>query len=270
MYKYSILIFVLLFTITASAQNKSLPDITELMKSVRDNQENLEKLLENYTFIQDQKELEKDKNGNLAITKSKTYHMTFYKGQRILRLIAENGKPLSIEDEADELKKIEKKITKIDKGKFENKKYPSIGDVLRVSTTYNARWQSFNDRDCIAFDFKPNPKIKAKTKFENSAQKMAGAIFVDPQDKQIVKMEARFVKPIKIAGGLFATVKEGSTFAFEQNRINNEIWLPSKFEMNFPIKVFMVKTIHVNQLVTYSDYKRFNVKSEKEKLIDPK
>ncbi|MFN8002109.1 MAG: hypothetical protein U0X75_13955 [Acidobacteriota bacterium] len=55
----------------------------------------------------------------------------------------------------------------------------------------------------------------------------------------------------------------------EQERINNEIWLPTRAEINLGVKVFMVKGFNVNQTITYGNYKRFNVDAEKEKLKDP-
>lgn len=269
MHKYLTLIIVLLFTISASAQDKSLPNIPDLMKSVYANQAKVTKILENYTYNEELKDLVKDSNGQTTVKSSETYAMTFYKGHRVRRLIAKDGKPLNAKEDEKELKDVTKEIEKIDKGKGSSRALPSIGTILRVTTTSEPRIERYNNRDCIVFSFKPNEKIKAKNKLENVAQKLIGKVWIDPEDKQVAKLEAEFVKPFKIAGGLFATVKKGATISLEQTRINNEVWLPSLTSLQIPLKVFFVKTINVYNVVTYSDYKRFNVDSEKEKLIDP-
>jgi peroxiredoxin len=68
---------------------------------------------------------------------------------------------------------------------------------------------------------------------------------------------------------LLASLKEGGSFVLEQDRVNNEIWLPTRADINLGVKVLLVKGINVNSAVTYGNYKRFNVDAEKEKLKDP-
>ena len=98
---------------------------------------------------------------------------------------------------------------------------------------------------------------------------MAGAVWVDAASKQAARVEARLIEAYKIAGGMLASLKEGATFVIEQERVNNEIWLPTRAEINLGLKVFLLKGISVNQAISYGNYKRFNVEAEKEKLKDP-
>jgi hypothetical protein len=77
------------------------------------------------------------------------------------------------------------------------------------------------------------------------------------------------IESFKVGGGLLASLREGATFVLEQERVNNEIWLPTRADINLGVKVLLVKGINVNSSVVYGDYKRFNVESEKEKLKDP-
>ena len=55
----------------------------------------------------------------------------------------------------------------------------------------------------------------------------------------------------------------------EKDRINEEIWLPTRANINLSVKVLMVKGITANTLIEFGNYKRFNVDAEKEKLKDP-
>ena len=97
---------------------------------------------------------------------------------------------------------------------------------------------------------------------------MAGAIWIDPIDKQVARVEARLVEAYKIGGGVLASLKVGANFTIEQERVNQEIWLPTRAEINLGVRVLLVKGININHTITYGDYKRFSVESEKEKLKD--
>lgn len=271
--------------------NEPLPDIPALLEEVGKNEDKVDELLEKYTYTQTTVSREINKNGQMVVKESETHELTFYKGNRIRRLIAKNGQPLSAKDEADETKKIEKRIREIEKKEAEKARKAekerevaqentgnpdpergqriSIADVLRASKLVNPRRERFRGRDVIVFDFEPLPGYKPRKDYEKFFGKMAGAIWIDAADKQVARVEAKLVDSYKIAGGLLASLKEGGSFVLEQERVNNEIWLPTRADINLGVKVLLVKGLNFNQIVTYGNYKRFNVESEKEKLKDP-
>lgn len=271
--------------------NEPLPDIPALLDEVGKNEDEVDNILEKYTYTQTTVRREIDNKGLLKIKESETHELTFYKGNRIRRLIAKNDKPLSPSEEADETKRIEKRIREIEKKEAEKARKAekqrevaqensgppndergqriSIADVLKASKLINPRRERFRGRDVIVFDFEPLPGYKPKKDFEKFFGKMAGAIWVDAADKQVARVEARLIESYKVGGGLLASLKEGASFVLEQDRVNNEIWLPTRADINLGVKVLLVKGINVNSVVTYGNYKRFNVDAEKEKLKDP-
>jgi hypothetical protein len=265
--------------------NEPLPDIQTLLKEVGQNEDEIDRLLEKYTYTETHTSREIDKNGQAVVKQTEAFERTFYKGNRIRRQIAKNGQPLSAKDQADEQKRIEKRIRDIEKREAEKEKKAaqedesppssdrsrriSIADVLRASKLLNPRRERFRGREVIVFDFEPLPGYKPQKDYEKFFGKMAGAMWIDAADKQVARIEARLIEAYKVGGGLLASLREGATFVLEQDRINNEIWLPTRTEINLGVKVLLVKGINVNETITYSDYKRFNVEAEKEKLKDP-
>jgi hypothetical protein len=262
--------------------NEPLPDIQALIKEVGQNEDEIERILENYTYTENVTKRTLDKKGQLRETETETRELTFYKGNRIRRLIAKNGKPLSPEQEAAENKRVEKQIRKIQKQEaerekkgnseeedFDRNRRPSIADVLRASKLVNPRRERYRNRDVIVFDYEPLPGYKPEKDYEKIFGKMAGALWVDVADKQVARVEARLVEPYKIGGGLVASLKEGGSFVIEQDRVNDEIWLPTRADLNLGIKVLLVKGIDLNVAIAYGNYQRFNVEAEKEKLKDP-
>ncbi len=272
--------------------DEPLPDITTLLNEVGKNEDQVDDLLEKYTYTESITKREVDSNGQMRERESETYELTFYRGNRIRRLIAKNGKPLSPNEEADETKRIEKRIRELEKKEAEKEKKAqkerevaqetsgnpdpergeriSIADVMRASRFVNPRRERFRGRDVIVFDFDPMPGYKPRKNYEKFFGKTAGAIWIDAADKQVARVEARLVDSFKVGGGVLASLREGATFVLEQERVNNEIWLPTRADINLGLKVLLVKGFNLNQTVTYGNYQRFNVESEKEKLKDPK
>lgn len=268
--------------------NEPLPDIQALLQQVKSNEDKIDELLEKYTYTEKVTKRETDSTGQFRDKESEIFELTFYKGNRIRRLIEKNGKPLSPNEIENENKRIEKRIRNIEKKEAEKDKKAaraveqdssgppeeegkriSISDILRASKLTNPRRERFRGREVIVFDFEPLPGYKPQKDYEKFFGKTAGAIWVDITDKQVARVESRLVEAYKVAGGMLASLKEGATFVLEQDRINNEIWLPTRADIGLAIRVLLVKGINVNQVIEFGNYKRFNVEAEKEKLKEP-
>ncbi len=254
-----------------------LPEIASLLKDVRSNQDKVEGILDTYSYVQKHITRELGKDGSLRDTGSHTYQLSFYKGYRISRLIEKDGKPLSEKDQAEEDKKAAERAENIEKeiAKREAKGPPtgedrriSIAEMLRASTLLNPRRERFRGRDVIVFDFEPNPSFdhknaKSMLKFFG---KTAGAIWIDEGDKQVARIEAFLADSFKIGGGVLAKLRKGAAFTIEQERINDEIWLPSVAEINLSVRVLLVKGIDLNQVIRSYDYRKFTTEVKDAKV----
>jgi hypothetical protein len=269
-----------------AVSNEPLPDIPTLIKKVSENEDAIDQLLENYTYTELVTSRVFDKSGKFTEKKSETYERTFYKGTPIRRLIAKDGKPLTTEEQQKEDKRLEKRIGDLEKKETDREKKAqkkeggppsdeeddkrlSMADILRASNLLNPRRERFRNRDVIVFDVEPNRAYKPQKDYEKLFGRMAGVLWVDAADKQVGRLEARLVESFKIGGGVLASLKEGASIVFEQDRINNEIWLPTRADISLSIRVLLLKNIDSFQTVDFSNYKRFNVDAEKEKLQSP-
>ena len=259
------------------ADNEPFPDLNKLLAELRANQDRIENMLDSYSYTRKSISREVAKDGTMREIESETDQMSFYKGYRIERKIEKNGNPLTPSEQADEDKAvakraedIEKRIAKADKnGANENdQRTVSIAELLRASNLINPRRERFREREMIVFDFEPNPKFdyknaKSMLKFFG---KTAGVIWVDEKDKQTVRVEAFLADDFSIGGGLLVKLKKGATFVAEQERINDEIWLPSVMEINLNAKVLMLKGVNVNQVVKAYDYRKFQTEVKDAKV----
>ena len=254
-----------------------LPDIRQLLNELQANEDRIEGLLDNYSFTQKIIKRELGKDGLLRETGSETYQMSFYKGERMKRLIEKDGKPLSEKDQADEDREVAKRVDEIAKRIARPEKKPdddnriSVAEMLRASNLVNPRRERFRGRDVIVFDFEPNPAFD----YKNSKSiikffgKTAGVMWIDDHDKQVARLEASLAESFGIGGGVLAKLKKGASFSLEQERVNDEIWLPSLAEINLSVRLLMVKGIDLNQVVRSYNYRRFATEVKDAKVNDP-
>jgi outer membrane lipoprotein-sorting protein len=272
-----------------NVSNEPLPDIKALLSELRSNADKIEKILDNYSYTETRIEREFDKTGNLAEKESETTSLSFYKGYRIRRTIAKNGKTLSASEQASEDKQVEKQIKEIEEriakretkelqekrdvaaGKpsnsdSENNRRVALSDALRGSLLVNPRRERLSGRNVIVFDYEPNPEFKPQTRFEKLFSLCTGAIWVDEADKQVIRLNAVLTKN---AGNFIGKAKRGASFTLENRRINDEIWLPALADVNVSVKILFVG-IDINNAIRYSDYKRFDTEIKEGKIDEVK
>ncbi len=269
-----------------NVSGKPLPDIPTLLAELQANEDKVEAILDTYSFNQKIIKRELGKDGVLREKESETYQLSFYKGNRIKRLIEKNGRPLSAKDQAEadkdaaeQAEKLEKEAKKEESkiGKQSSSGAPSndsrrisIAEVLRASKLTNPRRERFRARDVIVFDFEPNPDFdlsnaKSMLKFFG---KTAGVMWIDESDKQVVRLDAVLFESFKVGGGFVAKLKKGASFTLEQERVGDEIWLPAQADINLSVRLFLVKGIDLNQVIKSYDYHKFETEVKDAEVKD--
>jgi len=260
--------------------NEPLPDIKILLDEVRANAEKIDTILENYSYKETRIDREIDKSGNLIEKSSETVLLSFYKGFRIRRQIEKNGKPLSDSEQAKEDKDVEKQVAEIEekiakkekqaaksaaKTPDEENKRITLSDALKGSLLVNPRRERFRGRDVIVFDYEPNPQFKPQTRLEKLFAFCNGAVWVDANSKQVVRLEAFLTQS---AGNFIGKVKRGASFSLENELVNEEIWLPSRADVNLSVKILFAG-ININNLIKYGDYSKSKVEVKDATVDNP-
>jgi hypothetical protein len=264
-----------------AVSGEPLPDIRALLEQLQQNEDKVEELLDTYSYVQKSTKRELGKDGVLRETESETRQLSFYKGYRISRVTARNGKPLTEKQQQDEDEDAEKRVEEIEKTiakreKEELKGGPpredgqrvSIAEVLRASNLVNPRRERFRGRGVIVFDFEPNPNFNFKNakSFLKFFGKTAGVMWIDEQDKQVARLEAYLADSFNVGGGVLAKLRKGASFVLEQQRVNDEIWLPSVADINLSVRVLLVSGVNVNQKIESYDYRKFSTEVKDAKV----
>ncbi|MBD0370520.1 MAG: hypothetical protein ICV60_06770 [Pyrinomonadaceae bacterium] len=258
-------------------------DINALLKELDKNQEQIDERVGDYTFLE--KSTERQINGKGEMTKEtiRVYEVYPVPGERFVRkLISENGVALTGERAAKEQKRVGEELEKAERERVKaaekrardrekNKKEtddPGISDFLRTAELVSPRRERLRDRETIVFDFRPRAGYKPKNDMESIAQKLTGIIWIDPVEKQVVRLEARLTDSYKVGGGLLASIRPGTAFTFEQQRMEDGVWLPVFTQVNVSAKIMIFKGMEINITQEFSNYKRFKSNVEDYKLSD--
>ena len=249
-----------------------LPDLKTLFSEIDENQKRTDKIKENYTGRRATEETEFDASGKVTKLEREEHTFFYLNGEEISTLVGKDGHALSSNEQAKQneitrkrIEEIQKKQAKKDReaGKQEkdekDEDEPGIELFLRACQFVNPRHERFRGQDVLVFDFEANPEYKPKKIAEKIAQHLAGVIWIDEKQHQVVRLEAYFVNDFRFAGGLLANLQKGTSFIFEQTFVNNEVWLPTYDEVHVGVRVLLVKGFKVNEVTRYSDYQRFNV-----------
>ncbi len=253
-----------------SPDTRPLPDIPTLLLDIQKNQSALEDLRKNYTCHLSEEDDKTDSDGNVKSRTVKDYDVFYIGDEQVLHLLAKDGKPLVGDDKKREDDRFNKRYDDLEKkqaelandpkkrAKKEEQDEAELSDFLRAEKFTNPRRVVFRGQEVIAFDFAGNPDYKPKKEIDRIIQKLTGEMWVDEQAREIARLEAHFAESAKVGGGLLASVHRGSNFVFEQEKINNEVWLPSYAEVHFSARIVFVN-LKQNFIDHYSDYKKFRV-----------
>ncbi len=247
-----------------------VPDPIQLMSEVREHQKKIDELRENYTFHRIRRSEELDGKGEVKKVTTEEHEIFFVNGRQVRRLVKRDGQP----PPADEAKK-EREHARKQTIEFA-KKPPSFGRgggvsmismVLSVSHLSNPRRVEMNGRPTLAFDFKGNPKAEAHTMQSKGARKLEGTVWIDEVDRQVARLEVEFYETFRVAGGLLASIQEGTVIKMQQSPIGEGLWMLTDNDQRMNLRV-IAKRVHQNTRVTNFDFKRFNV-DEAEKIGPP-
>jgi hypothetical protein len=254
------------------AVERPLPDIPTLMRAVEVNERTAEAVKKNYIFRSVQTEEHSDGHGGVKKTETKEYDEFWVEGVPVQRMTKKDGKELSEAETKKENEEIDKEVAKAKerraKADAKGKESTPRGDdeitvsrLLELARFINARRVQLNGRDTIAVDFAGDPKAKTKNRFEDVIRDLVGTAWIDEQDHVLVKLQGHFLNAFKVGGGLLVNIQKGTSFSMEQQKVNEEVWLPALLEGHGEARVFLLFKFDGGLRAVESDYRKFRATS---------
>ncbi|HEY6122939.1 MAG TPA: hypothetical protein VIV66_23495 [Pyrinomonadaceae bacterium] len=264
-------------------------DITSLLRDVAKNQDDVEQRVTEYAFTQKETDREINSKGEVKKETVKVYEVfPIANRESIQKLISENGVPLSAERAAKEERRVQEEFLKAERDKNKdadraarrraerkNKNKdededPEISQFLRACEFVSPRREQFNNREAIVFDFRPKIGFHPNDRAESLIAKLVGAVWIDPIDKQVMRLEARLAEGYKMGGGLLLSLRPGAAFVMEQTRMAEGLWLPRFAQINLSVKVLLLAGGDYNKTIEWADYRHFQGTVSDYKLDAPK
>ncbi len=262
-------------------QGSEALDVVGLLRAVARNQDLVEKRVTEYAYLQKETDRELTDKGELKKEKTRVYEVfPLAHREPIKKLISEDGVALSGDRAAKESKRVAEEFEKAerDRAKTEEKverrraeskrkrgnktdadenEDPEISQFLKVCEFVSPRREFFNGRESVVFDFRPRAGFKPGNRSETLISKLVGVAWIDPIDKQVIRLEARLAEGFKMGGGLVLSLRPGAGLVMEQTRMAEGVWLPRFAQVNLSAKVFLFRGIDVNKTIEWSDYRHF-------------
>jgi hypothetical protein len=262
-------------------------DVAALLRDVGKNQDEIEKRVSEFAFTQTETDREINSKGELKKQTIKVYEVyPIPNREAVQKLISENGVPLSADRAAKEDRRVQEELLKAEREreddekkmarrraerekKNEDKDTTEISPFLKVCEFVSPRREFLAGREAIVFDFRPRPGFRPKNREESLIAKLIGVVWIDPVDKQVIRLEARLAEGFKMAGGLLVSLKPGAALVIEQTRMIQGVWLPRFAHVNLSVKVLLFGGGDYNKTIEWSDYKHFSGDVKDYKLDTP-
>lgn len=231
------------------------------------------KVARNYGYSERVDARRLDPQGRLKSKDLKIYDVMLLEGSPYRRLVARDDRPLSPGEEKKEQEKLARSVAE--------RREETAAQRARRLAEYDRRpewqreaWQELPE----AFDFRPAGEqawdangqyvIEATPRKGYQPRSRTGKVlahlqaklWVDKQDYHLVKAEVEVVDTIWV--GLFLVrLAKGSRAAFEQTRVNDEVWLPLQARAFISVRLGLLKVLRIEQEISYSQCLEFHIDS---------
>ena len=114
--------------------------------------------------------------------------------------------------------------------------------------------EAVNGRPAYVLQATPHPGYHAQGKYGSMFPKVAGKLWVDKQDLGWIKVDGQVIQPFSM--GLFLVrLLRGSQIKMEQTRVDGGIWMPERVEVQAVAKIFFVKSLSIDRILMYTEYR---------------
>jgi len=265
-----------------------LPDTRAFLDEVRENLKSDNALLEQYTFSEDYTEKKLDSKGAVKKTKVETYEVypSAEPGRLYRRLVGRDGQKLSDKELAEQDRKQEERTERRARRRAEEdeaararrrakeeqkqaEEQAVVDEVFRMDEIRIVGREILDGRPTIILEFEPKPGLKPVTEGGKVIQKLSGRAWIDEEDRQLVRLEARLLDTLGVGPIRVARLQKGASAYFQRRKVNGEIWLPSEARFTGAARALLVFSTRVDIFTRYSDYLKFSVGTEEEILPEP-
>lgn len=213
-----------------------------------------------YTYLERDEDRRLDPEGRVKSEEVDVSRTILLNGIPFEQLVEHNGQPPPATEERKQKEKLERLRRETPEERAErlrNEKEETTSLVREVPKAFDFQLvgeEIVDGRQAYVLQATPHPGYQAQGKYGKMFSKLEGKLWVDKQDLGWIKADAEVIQPFSI--GLFlARVLRGSHITLEQTRVDGGIRMPQHIEIRAAAKIFFFKSLVIDRVQTYSDYR---------------
>ena len=215
--------------IAQTPSDAPLPDPYKLMQTALANEKKLADEQERYECRVTSDGAELDKTGKVKKEDIEVKEQFYVNGVEVERTLQKNGKDLTPEQTRKEDERVMKATVKYSNkataAKEAAKEDQQAQDMMTAMVLTHGRRQQANGRSELFYEIVPNPKFQPKNMNQRFASVMQGTMSLDEQTGEMIDLNIKSVKDLKIAGGVVATLHKGFWLHIHNTPQPDGIWL---------------------------------------------
>ncbi len=230
--------------------------------------------MKDYTWVARLTDRYLDDHGKIKKEEKQAWETTILYGEPCRRMLEHDGKPLSTEEQRKQQQKLDRRVAKLEQegpeerrrrlDKEERERLKDREFLREIPDLYSFRMAGearIDGRDTWMIDATPRPSYQPRQSDARPLLKIKGRIWIDKTEFQWVRLEAETTATISY--GLFlARLNPGAKLVFEQERVNDRVWLPRREFTRGAGRVGLIKKIQMEEELTWNNYRKFEAESK--------
>ena len=238
-----------------------LPEGDAFVRGLVSGQRGPEEVLSRYTYDATEVKDELDGEGRVRRRETRGFEVFYVRGRPVRHLVSRDGRELTPTERAKEERRARELAFALRKGEAASER-PG-GRLSRILERYHVTAMGREEADgrcALVFDFTARPG-EFDLERDKLLRRLAGRLWVDEEDRAVVRVEIKNTSGLRFAFGLGATV---SSFLLrtEFARMEEGVWLPRRLEQSAAGRKLLIKGFHTRTVTTYGNYRRFEVEIE--------
>jgi hypothetical protein len=213
-----------------------------------------------YTYMERDEDRRLDSEGRAKSEDVAVSRTILVNGVPFEQLMERNGQPPSAEEKRKQKEKLDKLKRETPEQRAERLRRQAEEDtslVREVTKAFDFQLlgeEVVDGRPAYVLRATPHPGYHPQGKYGKMFAKVEGKLWVDKRDLGWIKVDGQVIQPFSM--GLFlARVLRGSQIKMEQTRVDDGIWMPERVEVRVAAKIFFVKSLVIDRILTYSEYR---------------
>jgi hypothetical protein len=214
---------------------------------------------DHYTYVERDENRRLDSLGQLKSENIDVSRMTLVNGARFEQLMEHNGqKPTpkqkkKSDEDLDKLKN-ETPVEQTARVRKDQENRSFLHDILEAFDFHLISEEVVDGRPAYVLQATPHPGYRAHGKYGKVFSKVEGKLWVDKQNFGWIKVDGEVTQSFSM-GILVARVLRGSHIILEQTCVGDAVWVPKRLEMRASAKILFLKSLDIDRILTYSDYR---------------